>query len=119
MLHDYIGVVVIFIFSLALSGAMIYLGSILGPKKPNSAKDLPYECGVDLLTNPGHRKLQVHFYLIAMIFIVFDVELMFLFPWAVLFRELGWMGLVHVSIFIFFILLAYIYAWKKRALEVE
>jgi len=119
MLHDYIGIIIIFIFSLALAGIMVFLGSILGPKKRNPAKDQPYECGVEPLTQPETRKLQVHFYLIAMIFIVFDVELMFLFPWAVLFRELGFAGLVHVSIFIFFILLAYAYAWKKRALEVE
>ncbi len=119
MLQDYIGIIIIFILSLALSGIMIFLGSILGPKKRNPVKDLPYECGKDPLTPPSHRKLQIHFYLIAMIFIVFDVELMFLFPWAVLFKELGFAGLFHISIFVFFILLAYVYAWKKRALEVE
>lgn len=119
MIQDYLGVFFIFIFAALLTALMLVLAQILGPKKQSAAKDIPYETGVDPFTLPGKTRIPVHFYVIAMIFIIFDVEIAFLFPWAVLFKELGWTGFVSILIFTFFVLLAYFYAWKSKSLEVR
>ena len=118
MTNGYAGVLATFIFSGLLTALMVTLASLLGPKpKSNPAKALPYETGVVPFSLPAKRRIPVHFYVMAMIFIIFDVEIAFLFPWAVIFRELGWIGFLEVSVFTFFILLAYVYARKKKALE--
>lgn len=119
MNFQYVGILITFIFSAALTGLMVFLASNLGPKKKTSARDVPYECGKDPFALPSERRISVHFYLIAALFIIFDVELSFLFPWAVLFRELGWAGFGSMMFFLFFILLAYLYAWRERALEAD
>jgi len=119
MHNDYTGVVIFFILSAAFTIFMISLTSWLGPKRPNPEKDIPYESGKDPFSLPSDRRIPVHFYTIAMIFIIFDVELAFLFPWAVVFKELGWAGLIEIFVFIFFILLAFLYAWKNKALNAK
>ena len=119
MTSGYFGVLAIFLFSAVITGAMIFLTSVLGPKRGTREKDTPYETGKDPFSLPGTKRVPVHFYVIAMIFIIFDVELAFLFPWAVIFRHLGWLGLLEISVFVFFIFLAYLYAWKNRALDAE
>ena len=81
---------------------MIVLPSILGPKRPNPSKDQPFECGVEPFMLPQGR-FNVKFYIVAMLFIVFDVEVVFLFPWAVLLRELGWFGVGEMGLFLLFI----------------
>lgn len=89
----------------------------LGPKKRNAAKDLPFECG---LPSDGYQgSMPVRFYVIAMLFIIFDVELAFLFPWAVVFRSLGFYGLLEMFIFFIVVGVGFIYAWKIGALEWE
>ncbi len=118
-MNAYIGVITTFVFAALLTGFFIFLTSVLGPKKRNALKDIPYEAGKDPFALPGKMRFPVHFYVIAMIFIIFDVEIAFLFPWAVLFRELGWTGFLSVAAFVFFIVLAYVYAWKSGALEVN
>ncbi len=115
--NDYTGIAITFIFTAVFTGIMVFLASVLGPKKRSAAKDIPYETGKDPFSLPSKLRIPVHFYVIAMIFIIFDVELAFLFPWAVLFRELGWIGLVEIFLFVFFILLAYAYAWKNKTLD--
>lgn len=117
MKNDYTGVLIMFFFSAILTGVMIFLASVLGPKRKSLGKDIPYEAGKDPFSLPHSMRTSVRFYIVAMIFIIFDVELAFLFPWAVLFHELGWKGFIEVFIFIFFILLAYLYAWKHKALD--
>ena len=119
MLNSYIGVLMMFSLSAILTGLMIFLASVLGPKKDSPGKQIPYETGKDPFSLPFSARTSVRFYIVAMIFIIFDVELAFLFPWAVLFRELGWIGFVEISIFIFFVLLAYLYAWKNKVLDCE
>jgi NADH-quinone oxidoreductase subunit A len=89
----------------------------LGPKKPNPVKDTPFECG---LPSEGYKgSMPVRFYVIAMLFIIFDVELAFLFPWAVVFQSLGWFGFVEMFVFFIVVGVGFIYAWKIGALEWE
>ena len=90
-MSEYVGIVVTFVLAGALAGAFILLASTLGPKKPSAVKSEPFECGEDPFSLPvGH--LSIKFYLTAILFILFDVELVFLYPWAVVFRELGIVG---------------------------
>ena len=96
----------------------IGLGVLFGPRKENKAKSMPYESGM----NPygeGTRRMPVRFYLIAVLFILFDIEVIFFLPWAITFRQLGLFGLIEMVIFIVILLVGYVYAWKKGALEWE
>lgn len=115
---EYIGILFFIFFAASLVGLFIFLTSVLGPKRPNPAKDTPFECGEAPLRLPGGQTA-IHFYLIAMLFIIFDVEIAFLFPWAVSFRKLGFGGFVSISVFVALILLGYFYALKKGALDPE
>ena len=100
--------------ALLLSG----LGSLLGPRRPNRVKASPFECGSDPIGSARER-FGVKFYLIALLFIVFDVEAVFLYPWAVQLRELGWSGFLAMALFAFTLLVGLAYVWKKGALELE
>ena len=115
-MSEYIGIIILASFAALVTGLFVFLASVLGPKRPNPAKNEPFECGQGPFSNP-RAKPPVHFYLIAMLFILFDAELAFLFPWAVLFKKLGFAGLIEIGIFVFLILVGYVYAWKKGALE--
>ena len=115
-MFEYSGILITALISAGLVFLFVFLATTLGPKRPNAAKNEPFECGETPLTLP-QSGVSVHFYLIAMLFILFDVELAFLFPWAVLFKKLGFAGLIEISIFVFFIVLGYLYAYKKGALE--
>jgi len=116
---EYIGLLVTFILSVTIAGLIILLNRLLGPKNKGSAvKSEPFECGVEPLFRPtGH--FSVKFYLLAMLFILFDVEIVWFFPWAVILRELGWVGIVEMFSFVFVLVLGFVYAWKKGALEWE
>jgi NADH-quinone oxidoreductase subunit A len=98
--------------------ALFILGSVfLGPKRRNPVKDTPFECG---LPSDGYKgSMPVRFYVIAMLFIIFDVELAFLFPWAVVFRTLRWFGFLEMLVFFIVVGAGFIYAWKIGALEWE
>ena len=115
---EYAGIGILFLFSVGVGVIFIVLTSILGPKKRTPVKAEPFECGKDPIALPrGHRA--VKFYIMAMLFILFDIELVFLFPWAVLFKELGGMALWSMVLFLLILILGYVYAWKKGALEVQ
>ncbi len=103
-------------FSLFVAGAMFTLASLLGPKNPTPTKAIPYECGSES-TGAQHVKLSVKFYLTAILFVVFDIEAIFLYPWAVLFQRLGVVGLVEMLAFLSVLTVALVYCWKKGALE--
>ena len=111
-----IGVLIVIITSIALLA--IGLGSILGPRNRYPKKNMPYESGMTPI-GPGTRRVTVRFYLIAVLFILFDIEVVFFLPWAVAFRQLGLFGLLEMVIFIVILLVGYVYAWKKGALEWE
>jgi len=109
----------IFIF-IAVVGILIPLTLVLAklvrPRNPNKAKLMPYECGVDPVDNARGR-YTVRFYIIAILFVVFDVETIFLFPWAVRFKFLGVFGLIEMLVFLAILVAGYIWIWKKGALE--
>jgi len=115
---EYIGLLLLALLSGLVATGMVVANRFLGPRRPHSVKAQPFECGMEPLALPAGR-LPVHFYVIAMLFVVFDVELVFLFPWAVVLRELGWFGLIEMGLFLGIVVAAFVYAWKKGALEWE
>lgn len=116
MLQQHFGILVMFLLAIGVSGLFLTLAQILGPKKPNAAKDKPFECGKDTFESPAGRH-SVKFYLAAMLFVLFDIEMIFFFPWAVLYRDLGLFGFIEMSVFMLFLGLGFAYAWKKGALQ--
>ncbi len=116
MLQHYFGILVMFILAGTVSFLFLVLASTLGPKKPNPAKDMPYESGKKPFELPTGRH-SVRFYLAGMLFVLFDVELIFFFPWAVVYRKLGLFGFLEMTFFLAVLLLGLIYAWRKGALE--
>ena len=99
--------------------AMMVLSAFIGPRKPNPVKNEPYECGVPSSTGVRRGRLSVKFFLVAILFLVFDIEVVFLFPWAVVFRSLGLLGFIEMGLFILVLVAGLAYAWKKGALEWE
>lgn len=118
MLQDYLPIAVLLVLSTGLAVIIVVLGHIVGPKRPTARKSAPYESGM-LPIGPGTCRMPVRFYLIAVLFILFDIEVVFFLPWAVVFRKLGVFGLVEMFVFIIVLLVGYVYAWKKGALEWE
>ena len=116
MPENYFGIAVMFVFAAALSGLFLWLAETLGPKKPNPSKDAPYECGEEPFESPSGRQT-VKFYLAGMLFVLFDVELIFFFPWAVLYRRLGLLGFFEMTFFLAVLTLGLIYAWRRGMLE--
>jgi NADH-quinone oxidoreductase subunit A len=94
----------------------IGLSSLLGPRKPSPEKSAPYECGMPPVGD-AHERQSVKFYLVAMIFLLFDIEVAFLYPWAMALRGLGWPGFVQVLLFFILLLAGYVYVWRKGALD--
>jgi NADH-quinone oxidoreductase subunit A len=116
LMSEYAGIAVTFVLAGALVGAFIVLASTLGPKRPSAVKSEPFECGKEPFALPVGR-LSVRFYLTAILFIVFDVELVFLYPWAVVFQDLGAAGLVQILVFLGVLMAGFFYAWDNGALE--
>ena len=115
---DYVAIALMIALATVVALIAIGLGTIFGPKKESAAKSMPYESGM----NPygeGTRRMPVRFYLIAVLFILFDIEVVFFLPWAVVFRQLRIFGLIEMAVFIAILLVGYVYAWKKGALEWE
>ncbi|HLE36038.1 MAG TPA: NADH-quinone oxidoreductase subunit A, partial [Candidatus Acidoferrales bacterium] len=105
-----------FLLAVGLAGILILLSTFVGQRRRSRAKMEAYECGVRP-TGDAREPFSVKYYLVAMIFILFDVEAIFLYPWAFVFRELGWFGFVEMLLFILIVLAGYIYLWKKGALD--
>jgi NADH-quinone oxidoreductase subunit A len=118
MLSDYFPLIVLIILSTGLAILVVALGHLFGPRRPTERKSLPYESGMRPI-GPGSRRMPIHFYLVAVLFILFDIEVVFFLPWAVVFKKLGLFGLVEMGIFIVILLVGFVYAWKKGALEWE
>jgi NADH-quinone oxidoreductase subunit A len=118
MLQDYLPIAVLIIIATGLAGLVVLLGHILGPRRPTIRKSQPYESGMRPI-GQGTRRMPIHFYLVAVLFILFDIEIVFFLPWAVVFKKLGLFGLIEMLIFIFVLLVGFVYAWKKGALEWE
>ena len=115
-MNEYIGIIVAFVLAGAIAGTMVLLASTLGRKRPSAVKLEPFECGMTPFSLPG-GKLAIKFYLTAILFILFDVELVFLYPWAVVYRKLGMLGLVEMGVFLGILMVGFVYAWDNGALE--
>ncbi len=118
MLLNYLPVLVYMIICIGLVGVIVLLSELLGQKKHFPSKDLPYECGMDPIGDARHR-YTVRFYVIAMFFIVFDIEAIFFYPWAVIFKALGWFGFWEMLVFVGVLVVGLVYVWGKGALEWE
>ncbi len=118
MVDTYLPMFLMFAVSLALAGGMFAGGHLLGKKNPTPEKMMPFECGADT-DGARHVKMSVKFYLTAILFVVFDVEVVFIYPWAALFKGLGWTGFATMLAFVSALLVALVYCWKKGALEWE
>jgi NADH-quinone oxidoreductase subunit A len=118
MLLNYFPILVFFVVAVGFALVTIFLSAIVGKRKITPQKMLPYECGVDPIGR-ARNPFSVKFYIVAMLFIVFDIEAVFLYPWAVIFRELKIFGLVEMAVFIAILLVGFVYVWKKGALEWE
>jgi NADH-quinone oxidoreductase subunit A len=116
MLVDYIPIAILFVLATALAIAVVLIGTIFGPRRKSFRKASPYESGMQPI-GPGTRRMNVRYYLVAVLFILFDVEIIFFYPWAVNFRALGLFGFVEMLVFVGILLVGYVYVWKKGAFE--
>ncbi|MQA77543.1 MAG: NADH-quinone oxidoreductase subunit A [Streptosporangiales bacterium] len=114
----YVPILVLAVLAFAFAGVTIVLGALTGPKRYNRAKVEAYECGIEPTPQPaGGGRFPVKYYLTAMLFIIFDIEIIFLYPWAVAFDSLGLFGLVEMVLFLLTVLVAYAYVWRRGGLE--
>ena len=118
MLAEYLPPLLFLIVATGIGIALIIVGNVLGPKRPDPDKLAPYECGFDAFEN-ARMPFDVRYYLVAILFIVFDLEIAFVFPWAVVFRELGLFGLIEIGTFPVLLVVGLAYVWKRGALEWE
>ncbi len=118
MLENYFPILLFIVIALVFGGFMVGAGAMLGPHRPDSEKLSPYECGFEAFED-ARMKFDVRYYLVAILFILFDLEIAFLFPWAIVLQDIGWFGLVSMLVFLGILVVGFIYEWKKGALEWE
>lgn len=113
----YFGIVVLGVVSAGFIITMLLLASFLGPKNPTKTKQIPFECGSVIVGDVKNTRFNIRFYLVCLLFILFDVEVIFMYPWAVNLRELGWFGLVQMIIFMLIIAVGFFYEWRRGVLD--
>ena len=118
MLGNYLPILIFMIISLGMGVVLFLLGYFLGPNRPDSEKLSPYECGFEAFED-ARMKFDVRYYLVAILFIIFDLEIAFLFPWAVALESIGMAGFWAMMIFLAVLVAGFIYEWRKGALEWE
>ena len=119
MPSDFFPLLLYFLLALAIGGGgLVGLSAILGPRKDTAEKLDTYECGVPPVGSPRER-FPIKFYVIGMLFILFDIEVVFLYPWAVMSQKMGWFGYAEMGVFLLILLLGFVYVWRKGALEWE
>jgi len=118
MLGNYLPILIFMFVTLFMGSVFIILGKLLGPSRPDAEKNSPYECGFEAFED-SRMKFDVRYYLVAILFIIFDLEIAFLFPWAVVLDQIGTFGLLAMAIFLAVLVIGFIYEWKKGALEWE
>lgn len=116
MIQDYLPILIHMIIVIVLALVLMGLSSWVGVRRPSRVKNAPYECGIPPVGN-AREKFSISFYLVGMLFILFDVEVAFLFPWAVVYKSLNWFGFIEMVIFIAVLFAGYVYIWKKGALD--
>jgi len=118
MLDNYLPILLFIVVGLGLGGLLIALGLVLAPHRPDSAKTSPYECGFEAFED-SRMKFDVRYYLVAILFIIFDLEIAFLFPWAVVLDQIGVYGFLSMMVFLGILVVGFVYEWRKGALEWE
>jgi NADH-quinone oxidoreductase subunit A len=118
MLENYLPILVFIVLAVLFGVAPMVAGFILGPRRPDPDKNAPYECGFEAFED-SRMKFDVRFYLVAILFIIFDLEIAFLFPWAVALDGVGMYGFIAMMVFLGVLVVGFIYEWKKGALEWE
>jgi NADH-quinone oxidoreductase subunit A len=118
MLENYLPILFFMVIGLAIGTIMSAIGFLLGTRRPDPEKDSPYECGFEAFED-ARMKFDVRYYLVAILFIIFDLEIAFLFPWAVIIKDSGLFEFIAMMIFLTILIIGFIYEWKKGALEWE
>lgn len=118
MLEGYLPILIFLVIGILAGLIPLVLGISIGPHKPDPAKNSPYECGFEAFED-SRLKFDVRFYLVAILFIIFDLEIAFLFPWAVALDDVGVFGLLAMAVFLLILVIGFVYEWKKGALEWE
>ncbi len=118
MLENYFPILMFVIIGVVVGVIAMLLGKLISPSRPDPEKNSPYECGFEAFED-ARMKFDVRYYLVAILFILFDLEIAFLFPWAVVLREIGMFGFVAMLVFLAILVVGFIYEWKKGALEWE
>src|SRR6187431_2224739 len=116
MLAEYFPILLFMLVGLAVGVAPLVLGKLLGPNRPDPEKLSPYECGFEAFED-ARMKFDVRYYLVAILFILFDLEIAFLFPWAVVLNEIGMFGFIAMLVFLSILVVGFVYEWMKGALE--
>lgn len=116
MLENYFPILMFILVGLVVGLGPLILGKLVSPHKPDAEKNSPYECGFEAFED-ARMKFDVRYYLVAILFILFDLEIAFLFPWAVVLQEIGLSGFFAMMVFLFVLVIGFIYEWKKGALE--
>jgi NADH-quinone oxidoreductase subunit A len=115
-MDGWLGIVFMIVLGVGFAVVMIGLSVLLGPRNPTPEKLAPYECGMPAVGDARERQ-SVKFYLVAMIFLLFDIEVAFLYPWAVSLRDLGWSGFLQIVTFFLILLVGFVYVWRKGILD--
>ena len=118
MLAEYFPILLFILVGLAIGVAPVVLGAIFGPHRPDPEKLSPYECGFEAFED-ARMKFDVRYYLVAILFILFDLEIAFLFPWAVVINDIGFAGFLSMMLFLGILVVGFVYEWRKGALEWE
>ncbi len=118
MLANYLPILIFMCLTLVMGSVFIILGKLLGPSRPDAEKNSPYECGFEAFED-SRMKFDVRYYLVAILFIIFDLEIAFLFPWAIVLDQVGTFGLLAMAVFLAVLVIGFIYEWKRGALEWE
>ena len=118
-LSQYLPIVILAALATVFAVASLFVSRLIRPSNPNPAKLAPYESGIEPARVPSGERFSVKFYVVAMLFIIFDIETIFLFPWAVGFRQLGLFGLAEMAVFIGLVFVAYVYIWRQGGLDWE
>jgi NADH-quinone oxidoreductase subunit A len=116
MLQNYLPILIQVLLASVVAGTILGVSALVGVKRPTREKLSPYECGIPPVGDARER-FSVSFYLIGMLFILFDVEAVFLYPWAVVYKSLKWFGFIEMFLYIVILLAGYLYIWKKGALD--
>ncbi|MGQ9659088.1 MAG: NADH-quinone oxidoreductase subunit A [Thermochromatium sp.] len=118
MLDNYLPILIFILVGILVGAGPLVMGYLLGPRRPDSEKDSPYECGFEAFEN-ARMRFDVRYYLVAILFIIFDLEIVFLFPWAVSLGDLGLVAFWAMVVFLGILVIGFIYEWKRGALEWE